>query len=553
MTEDAKSKIARMGQPEALAKAEPLKWSAGLGTDVWELFCAAIAGDTAAIRQLLEKDPGLVRSAYDYRTPLYFAVRENQLAAAALLIGHGANPVDSGTPDTLLQIARDRGHVEMEALLQSALGKSEGQPGGERIAEAIRSRDLSQVKQWLDEKPELVHARDEHSNQPIHWAVMTRQPDMIDELLRRGADIDARRADGAQPVQLVNGDYHFRGWMHDFPVRPIEILDHLRAKGALIDICTAAWTGDLDRVQELLRQDPSLANQVSPYTSYYIGSGAPLKNAAARGHFAIVELLLEYGADPNLREEGIAPHGHALYAAVSNGHIAIVKLLLEHGAVPNPEVESSADALSIAMSRNDQPMIELLCMHGAARAVHMLAYYGDTPTAAAVFAADPSLARDVYALECAATEGKESFVRLMLHYQPELARRIAVGVRSQGPDASVKSRELAEFLFSQGMNAGHRGWLGITPLHRFAQRGDTENALLFIRHGADLHARDEELSSTPLGWAAKYGKTAMVKLLLEQGASTNLPDDPDWATPLAWAMRRGHAEIVTLLQQHGAV
>ena len=41
---------------------------------------------------------------------------------------------------------------------------------------------------------------------------MTRQLDLIDELLARGADINARRQDGARPIQLTNGDYSYRGW-----------------------------------------------------------------------------------------------------------------------------------------------------------------------------------------------------------------------------------------------------------------------------------------------------------------------------------------------------
>ena len=72
-----------------------------------------------------------------------------------------------------------------------------------------------------------------------------------------------------------------------------------------------------------------------------------------------------------------------------------------------------------------------------------------------------------------------------------------------------------------------------------------ESAAIFIDHGADLHARDEEICSTPLGWAAKFGQTPMVEFLLRRGAKPNLPDDPPWATPLAWATRRGHHEIVT--------
>lgn len=37
-------KIQRMIQPEALKKNEPLFWSPGLGTDLWQMFCAAIHG-----------------------------------------------------------------------------------------------------------------------------------------------------------------------------------------------------------------------------------------------------------------------------------------------------------------------------------------------------------------------------------------------------------------------------------------------------------------------------------------------------------------------------
>jgi ankyrin repeat protein len=316
-----------------------------------------------------------------------------------------------------------------------------------------------------------------------------------------------------------------------------------------VDICTAASIGDTQRVRELLNQDPSLVNRVSEYVSYYVGSGSPLKNAAARGHIEIVRLLLDRGADPNLREEGIAPHGHALYAAVVSGHHAIAKLLLEHGAYPNPEVESSADALSRAIANSDSAMIELLCSYGAARAVHLLAYYGDVQTGAAVFATNPALADDPEALSNAAGEGHEPFLRLLLRYQPNLPKRVTFPYWSVG----AKTRALNELLFAYGMDPSQPDWLGITPLHHFARKGDVDNATLFMDHGADLHARDEDICSTPLGWAAKFGQSLMVELLLRHGANPNVPDDPPWATPLAWARRRGHREIVALLERHGAV
>ncbi len=100
------------------------------------------------------------------------------------------------------------------------------------------------------------------------------------------------------------------------------------------------------------------------------------------------------------------------------------------------------------------------------------------------------------------------------------------------------------------MNPSQPDWLRVTPLHSFARKGDVENAAIFLDHGADLHARDEDICSTPLGWAAKFGKRLMVEFLLRRGAKPNLPDDPPWATPLAWATQRGHHQIVELLKQY---
>jgi ankyrin repeat protein len=547
-----------MTQPDELKKNERLVWSAGIGSDVWELFCACIAGDLEKVQRLIAKDPSLVRCQYNYRKPLYFAVRENRLPVVELLLDRDPDPIGLAVNDSLVEIARDRGCAEMESLLTAKLASIHNvSPRGEPVAEAIRQRDPERMRRLLDASPELLHAGDLRSNQPIHWAVMTRQIDLINELLQRGADINARRCDGARPIHLNNGDYHFRGWDRvpkDTAPTPRAVYEHLRARGAYCDICTAAWFGDLNRVRELCDENQSLANRPSDNVTYYACSGTPLRNAAAGGHIEIVRLLLERGADPNLPEEGIAPRGHALHSAVVRGHLEIVKLLLAHGAHPNVEIESSADTLSAALAsagystKPNSEIVELLCSHGAARAVHLLAYSGDVVTGAAVFAANPALANNPEALANAAGEGKEAFVRLMLRYQPDLPRRVNFPSWSVG----AKTRELNEMLFQHGMNANAADWLGATVLHHLAGSGNIEKATWFLDHGADLHARDEDICSTPLGWAAKFGRTKMVEFLLSRGAKPNLPDDPPWATPLAWAARRGHGEIVDLLKQHGA-
>jgi ankyrin repeat protein len=357
-----------MIQPDELKQDEPLLWSAGTGTEVWRMFCAAISGDLPTIQALVEKNPAIAQCHYHYRTPLYFAVRENQLEVARYLLAR-SDPLRMAYNDSFLEVARDRGYAEMEKLLEEHLARNQNASArGEPVAAAIRARDLPKVRQFLDASPELLHAGDERSCQPIHWAVMTRQIDVIDEVLHRGADIDAVRCDGARPIHLTNGDYFYRGWRDvpkDTAATPQDVLAHLISRGAYVDIWTAAHLGNLNRVKELLDEDPSLANKISENYGYYLGSGDALRNAAANGHMDVVKLLLARGADPNLRQENFAPHGHALYSAVYNRHYEIAKLLLEHGAYPNPEVESSADALSIAIMNSDTKMIDLLVSHGA--------------------------------------------------------------------------------------------------------------------------------------------------------------------------------------------
>jgi hypothetical protein len=134
---------------------------------------------------------------------------------------------------------------------------------------------------------------------------MTRQLDAIDELLRRGADINAERMDGGRPIHLTNGDYFYRGWRdvpRNWPVTPAQVMAHLKERGAIIDLPTACHTGDIGRVRDLLLQDRSLANKVGAREGCYLGAGAPLSNAAAAGRMDIVRLLLEHGADPDLPE-----------------------------------------------------------------------------------------------------------------------------------------------------------------------------------------------------------------------------------------------------------
>src|SRR6266566_4273951 len=259
------AKIAGMVQPESLKSADYQPWSRGRGVDVWAMLCASITGDLETIKDLVARDPNLVECEYEYFRPIRFAVRENQRAVVDFLLENGADSAyEAG--DSLLSIARLRGYTELVALFESKLKERyHVAPEGETLAAAIKARDTARVRALIEKQPELIHAADERSNQPIHWAVMTRQIELIDYLLERGANINAVRPDGLRPIHLTNGDYHYRGW-RDLPSTALQkhevLIGYLLAHGAQYDISIATRIGDLDRVRELLDQNPALVNQV---------------------------------------------------------------------------------------------------------------------------------------------------------------------------------------------------------------------------------------------------------------------------------------------------
>ena len=130
----------------------------------------------------------------------------------------------------------------------------------------------------------------------------------------------------------------------------------LLKRGAEYTIYLAAVFGDMESVRAALKRDRTQANHTD--TQWW----RPI-TAAARGRdFEMVKLLLEYGADPNLPEDG-APVGQALWAAVYLDQPEMVKLLLEHGANPNTSPESSGSAVGHA--RRNPEILALLLQYGA--------------------------------------------------------------------------------------------------------------------------------------------------------------------------------------------
>lgn len=143
--------------------------------------------------------------------------------------------------------------------------------------------------------------------------------------------------------------------------------EELLAGNPPLSVFEAAATGRTDRMRELLDDDPSLANTFGDDGFH------PLGLACFFGHVDTTKLLLERGADVN----ALSRHEHiqtaAIHAAAASNEegtdestrYELVKLVLDHGADPNLRQGGGFRAIDAARQNGDARVEQLLKQHGA--------------------------------------------------------------------------------------------------------------------------------------------------------------------------------------------
>ncbi|HLW77554.1 MAG TPA: ankyrin repeat domain-containing protein, partial [Bryobacteraceae bacterium] len=221
----------------------------------------------------------------------------------------------------------------------------------------------------------------------------------------------------------------------------------------------AAGRGDLDRVKEILHRHPEIIDERGGD-----GTRTALHIAAIGNRIELAKLLLDRGANPNIRCDGDS--AFPLHFAAEKKSLEMVRLLIDHGA--DPIGEGDYHELGVigwaTVFADSREVFEYLMAHGARHNIFSAVATGD---AAAIR-------------------------RLVAEYPGHLERRM---------DLTNQRRR---------------------PLHLAVVKKQPESLATLIELGANLEWIDEA-ELTALDQAALSGEREMTEALLHAGAKLRLP------------------------------
>ena len=431
------------------------------GADDPRLVDAVKSRDGQAVRQLLEQQVPVNARQPDGTSALHWAVHQDDLATVDLLIAAGADVrASSDYGVTPLSLACTNGNAAIvDRLLQSRADPNAASPvtGETVLMTAARTGIVEVVAALLNHGADVNAHEIGHGQTALMWAAAEGHTEVATLLIARGSELRARSKAGSTPLLF------------------------------------AARTGEPELVRLLLGAGADVNDEAADGTT-------ALLVATVRSDMALARLLLEHGADPD-RGPGFNPlHwaagnwrnvdtvADAAVRADNNewsgleglegpARRAFVQLLLDYGADPNAPAEGTPRRYA-----------------GGRAGGGYLA--GATPFLAAARTGDTRLMR---ALVAAGADPRRPNAR----GTTPLMIAAGVGFRGYSPVPERDALAAIELCVKLGNDIRAADEAGETALHGTAYRGLSGSDTLIrflVDHGADLNVRND-LGWTPLAIA----------------------------------------------------
>jgi len=219
-----------------------------------------------------------------------------------------------------------------------------------------------------------------------------------------------------------------------------------------------------------------------------------------------------------------------VHTAAHNGHLDLVKLLVESGADVNVRNCKDQIPLDVALASRKREVTRYLAN-----------YMG---------VLDPCDGTDInplddipYHLVPDATSTSVAIAK-QIHPHGGLGPSLLHDACAKGSVGDVQLL-LDQGADVNGLNANHN-----TALYLASRNGMLEVMDVLIKYGADVNCRDKS-GWTPLMLASRYGYLDIAELLLDHGADVNAKKEDLW-TALHLASLNGNLEIVKALLDRGA-
>jgi len=326
------------------------------------LFRATEVGDIKLAEILIARGADVNPKTNTGNTPLHSAALKGDIKMANWLILKGADVNAKNnyglTPVSRALLSDGGGRLMIDLLVSKGAEVPE-------LHLAAHRGDIDKVRSSL-EKGTKIDLRDKAMHTPLFYAASAGQMNVVDLLISKGADVNAKDSRGGETPLFYAGDAGQKN-----------VVELLIAKGADINargaqrssaLESAAWLGRSDVAKLLIAKGADVnARDESDYT--------PLHPAAINGLVEVVEMLISKGSDVNAETTwGETP----LHPAISgktpwysttpttfDGKTRVVRVLIANGADVNAQDAWGGTPLKMAQENGYTEIVELLRKHGA--------------------------------------------------------------------------------------------------------------------------------------------------------------------------------------------